>query len=178
MTAIVGFVEKGKVWIGGDSAGCGSDWSRTVRRDAKVFALGDHFLIGFTTSFRMGQLIRFKFRPPEQGGKQDGFEYLCSTWVDSLRECLKAGGFAEIDKNREQGGCFLLGYRGSLYTIYSDFQVAESADGFAACGCGEPYALGALHVARGNARQRITTALEAAARFSAGVTGPFVIESI
>jgi hypothetical protein len=180
MTAIVGFVDgKGRVWMGGDSAGVGSDWSKQIRRDPKVFVSADkRFIIGYTTSFRMGQLVRFKFKPPKQDDDVDDFEYLCSTWADSLRETLKGGGFLKVDHNTETGGCFLLGYRGRLYTIYDDLQVAESVDGFAAVGCGEAYAMGALHVAKGSARTRIEIALAAAVRFSAGVAPPFVIESL
>ena len=40
MTCIVGLVEKGNVYIGGDSAGVGG-YSLTVRADRKVFRNGD-----------------------------------------------------------------------------------------------------------------------------------------
>lgn len=83
MTAIVGFAQKGKVWIGGDSAGVGG-WQITVRKDPKVFRVGD-CLIGYTSSFRMGHLLRFKFRPPEQRPSADDFEYLCGR--DQERNC-------------------------------------------------------------------------------------------
>jgi hypothetical protein len=52
VTAIVGLVHEGTVYIGGDSAGV-SGYSMTVRADAKVFTVGP-YLLGFTTSFRMG----------------------------------------------------------------------------------------------------------------------------
>ena len=63
MTAIVGLVDSGIVYIGGDSAGA-SGWSLTVRADAKVF-FNAGYLFGFTTSYRMGQLIRYALQPPE-----------------------------------------------------------------------------------------------------------------
>ena len=52
MTCIVGLIDGRRVWMGGDSAGV-SGLDITVRADAKVFRNGD-FLIGFTSSFRMG----------------------------------------------------------------------------------------------------------------------------
>lgn len=176
MTAIVGFASKGKVWIGGDSAGVGG-WQITVRKDPKVFRVGD-CLIGYTSSFRMGQLLRFKFRPPEQRPSADDFEYLCTAWVDAVRRCLKDGGFATRESEAEQGGQFLVGYHGKLYEVGADYQVGIPADSYAAVGCGEEYALGALHCARGSPVARIRAALEAAAKFSAGVRGPFVIECL
>ena len=60
MTCIVGLVHEGVVYIGGDSAGVGG-MSLTVRADEKVFQNGE-FLMGFTTSFRMGQLLRYSLK--------------------------------------------------------------------------------------------------------------------
>ena len=62
MTCIVGLVHEGVVYIGGDSAGV-AGLSLTVRADEKVFQNGE-FLMGFTTSFRMGQLLRYSLKPP------------------------------------------------------------------------------------------------------------------
>lgn len=176
MTCIVGLVDKGKVWIGGDSAGI-AGWSRTIRKDQKVFHNGE-FLMGFTTSFRMGQLLRFKFKPPTPVEGIDDYEYLCTAWIDAVRECLKSGGFSHVDKNREEGGMFLVGWRGRLFSVDSDFQVGEPQLGYDAVGCGEDIALGALFATDGPPRRRVLTALKAAENFSIGVAGPFVIKSI
>jgi len=57
MTCIVGIAQEGKVWIGADSAAVsGQDIRATALR--KVFRRGQ-FLIGYTSSFRMGQLPQF-----------------------------------------------------------------------------------------------------------------------
>jgi hypothetical protein len=71
MTAIVGLVHKESVTIGGDSAGV-SGLSLSVRADAKVFRKG-RYLFGFTTSYRMGQLIRYSLQPPKPKGDLDAF---------------------------------------------------------------------------------------------------------
>jgi hypothetical protein len=55
MTCIVGLRQGGKVFIGGDSAGI-SGWDVTVRADPKVFLSGP-YAMGFTSSFRLGQLL-------------------------------------------------------------------------------------------------------------------------
>lgn len=175
MTCIVGLVENKKVFIGGDSAGvAGNDL--TVRTDVKVFHNGP-FLFGFTSSFRMGQLLQYAFTPPKHDSDLTDMQYLVTTFVNALRECFKDGGFATKNSDAEFGGNFLVAYRGHLYEIHGDYQIEESADGYNACGCGERYATGSLFSTDGQEpEKRIKTALRAAERFSAGVRGPFVVE--
>ena len=178
MTCIVGLAHQGKVWMGGDSAGvAGLDLA--VRKDPKVFRRGP-FLIGYTSSFRMGQLLRFKFNPPEIPDGMDLFEYLATLFVDALRTCLKDGGYARKVSEEETGGTFLVGIHGRLFAIGNDYQVAENAAPFAACGCGDSVALGALEVMPEGMlpAAKLRRALEAAEAWSAGVRGPFVIDSV
>jgi hypothetical protein len=178
MTAIAGLAVGGGVHIGGDSAGV-AGWSLNVRSDEKVFRRGP-YLFGFTTSFRMGQLIRYSLAVPKAPKRGlDGF--MATTFVDALRDCLKRGGWARKENDREEGGTFLVGVRGELYTIQDDYQVATAADGFAAVGSGSDVALGALYATQGRLwrpRQRVRIALAAAERFNAGVRGPFVVKSL
>jgi ATP-dependent protease HslVU (ClpYQ) peptidase subunit len=59
--------------------------------------------------------------------------------------------------------------------MFSDYQIARPGDEFAAVGCGEDIALGAMYATRHlPPAKRIEMALEAAERFSAGVRGPFI----
>ena len=173
MTAIVGLVHEGSVYIGGDSAGV-AGMSLTVRADAKVFR-NKGYVFGFTSSFRMGQLLRYSLKLPKPRRDVDAF--MSTTFVDALRDCLKAGGWAAKENDREEGGTFLVGVRGRLFAVYDDYQVAEAADGFAAVGCGHQVALGALYATTGTGlspRRRVKRALKAAERFNSGVRGPFV----
>jgi hypothetical protein len=177
MTVIVGLVDRGGVYIGGDSAGI-SGLNLAVRADTKVFCRGP-YLFGFTTSFRMGQLIRFSLDPPSPARGLDRF--MATTFIDAVRNCLKAGGWARRENDREEGGTFLVGVRGRLFTVEDDYQVGQAADGFAAVGCGDQVALGALYATARNGmkpRRRVKTALAAAERFSAGVRAPFICLSI
>lgn len=179
MTCIVGIAEGGKVIIGGDSAGVGG-YSLTVRSDEKVFKNGE-FLFGFTTSFRMGQILRFAFSPPARVENIDDYKYLTTTFIDAVRAALKAGGFAMVENGGERGGTFLFGYRGGLYIVDSDYQVGASRDGFMACGCGDQIANGAMFATAGlikDPQVRVKLALEAAERLSAGVRAPFSILEI
>lgn len=176
MTAIVGLVSDGRVLIGGDSAGV-AGYNLTVRRDHKVWTAGP-YVYGFTTSFRMGQLIRYSFAPPPPPVGEDLERFLATTWINALRETLRQGGWSRVTEQQEQGGQFLVGTRGRLFTVDGDFQIGEPADGYDAIGCGGEIALGALHATRDVdlfAEDRVLAALRAAAHHSAGVAGPFVL---
>ncbi|WP_085034631.1 hypothetical protein [Ensifer aridi] len=177
MTCIVGLVNNGSVHIGGDSA-ASSGHSLTIRADRKVFRKQD-FIFGFTTSFRMGQLLAHSFEPPERHAKTDVFAFMVTEFVNALRRCLQDGGFAQRHNEAERGGTFLVGYAGRLFKITSDYQVGESVDDLDACGCGEEIALGALFASRNSPpHERLTIALKAAERFSTGVRGPFHFETL
>ena len=146
-----------------------------VRYDRKVFTNGP-VAIGFTTSFRMGQLLAHSLSVPEPPADCNLHRWMVTSFVDAVRDCLKAGGYAQKDKEEERGGTFLVGIRGRLFHVSGDYQVGEPAAGFDACGCGFEIARGALAATRGRpAFDRVTTALRAAEEFSAGVRGPFYI---
>lgn len=123
MTAIVGLVHKNRVHLAGDSAGVGG-YQLTVRADGKVFRNGP-YVMGFTHSFRMGQLLRHSLTAPHPEGDLDAF--MVTTFIDAVRTCLKDGGHARKDSEQEEGGTFLVGIAGRLFTVYSDYQVGESA---------------------------------------------------
>ena len=179
MTCIVGYVEQGKVYIGGDSAGV-SGWDLRVRKDEKVFVKGD-MVFGFTSSFRMGQILRYCLNIPKQEEGKNDFEYLCTVFMDELIKSFKDKGYAKVENNEIQGGDFLLGYKGHLYEVHSDFQVAEIQSKYASCGCGESYALGSLKILEDTdvaPEHKVLQALETAEYFSAGVSAPFTIVSI
>lgn len=176
MTCIIGLVHEDGVYIGGDSAGL-SGYSLTHRADPKVFHNGP-FLIGYTSSYRMGQLLRFGLiPPPHHPDDLEDFAFMVTTFVDAVRSCLKTGGFAKTDNGVDSGGSFLVAYRRGLYEVSDDFQVGQSLDAFAAVGCGSEVAHGAMYATEGrHPEDRIRTALKAAQRFSAGVCEPWVIE--
>jgi len=177
MTCIAGLIDKGIIYMGADSAGVGG-LSLHVRADEKVF-VRDDFIMGFTTSFRMGQLLRYNLQVMPCPKGHEVFEYMVTTFVEAVRKCLKDGGFAEKKDEVEKGGVFLVGYAGRLFCIESDYQVEEHSLPYTATGCGNDIAMGALF-ANGHLKpeERILQALEAAEQFSAGVRRPFVIKQL
>lgn len=173
MTCIVGIVQDNKIYMGGDSAGV-SDLDITIRRDPKVFRVGE-FLLGFTSSFRMGQILMHDFDPPKIKENADPFRYMIKKFIPAVREAFKDGGYLEKNNEADQGGTFLVGIRGRLFVIEDDFQVGESHDGYLSVGCGSKYALGSLYETRHQPpMERIEKALNAAEHFSGGVAKPFI----
>lgn len=174
MTCIVGIVDNNTATLAGDSAGVSGTVTQP-RADAKVFANGP-FVIGFTTSFRMGQILRYGLTLPEPPADHL-HRFMCTAFVDAVRGALKDAGWATKNNEQESGGCFLVGVKGHLFEVDNDYQVGEMGDGYTAVGCGAEVALGALHATIGSglsAFSRATLALEAAAHFSTGVRAPFV----
>jgi ATP-dependent protease HslVU (ClpYQ) peptidase subunit len=177
MTCVVGLVHRRRVFVGVDSAAV-AGWTRRVTRLSKVFRRGP-FLLGYTTSFRMGQLLEHHLELPEHPRGASEMSYMVRHFVEAVRKLLKERGFAKIESNTESGGQFLVAYRGRLFTVESDFQVGESGDGFDAIGTGGEVALGAMKALERLApAARVRRALGIAAHFNMGVCPPFVVKSI
>jgi len=162
--------------MGGDSAGVGSYNIRT-HKDPKVF-MRPPFIIGFTTSFRMGQLLmsdeRFSIR--EQKKLESEYDYIVSAFIPAIQKLFEEGGFLKRSNEVKSGGTFILGYKDHLFTIDNDFQVAEFEEDYTACGCGEDYALGSLFSSSNDKIvDKIEQALKTAEYFSSGVRRPFKI---
>lgn len=177
MTCIVGIEHDEGVLIAGDSAAL-SGWSKTIRSDMKVFIIGN-YVLGFTDSFRMGQLLRYGLSVPGPTylERNDLHHFMCTTFIDAVRQTLKEGGWAKTDADRESGGSFLVGVAGQLFMVGSDYQVGRSICGYDSVGCGDDLAIGSLHTTSQydiDPYMRAQLALEAAAAHSGGVAGPFV----
>ena len=177
MTCVVGLVQGGTVYIGADAAAV-QGWTRRTSRVGKVFRRGP-FLVGYTTSFRMGQLLQHHLDVPAQGSHEEDMTFMVTQFVERVRILLKEKGFTKIESNSEKGGQFLVGYRGTLYSIDTDFQVGLQADGFDAVGGGADFALGAMRALDRLAPvARIRRALDIAAHFNMGVCPPFTVMAL
>lgn len=173
MTCIIGIIDKKSVYIGGDSSAISSsDLTSNIRADEKVFIKGD-FAYGFSSSFRMGQILKFKFNPPKQPKSVEDFEYMVTLFIDELVKCFESNHFSDF---KTEDCEFLVGYKGKLYEVLSDFQIGISKEGYASIGCGANIALGALHATKDKlVLDRVQLALEAASHHSMGVRPPFKV---
>ncbi len=177
MTCVIGIIDKDRVYIGADSAAV-AGWTRRRTLLHKVFRRGP-FLIGYTTSFRMGQLLEHQLQVPKQDDRESNMSFMVNKFIEATRALLKERGFSKVESNSESGGQFMVGYRGCLYSVESDFQVGEMADGFDAIGSGSEFALGAMRALEGvPPKRRITRSLEIASEYNMGVCSPFVVKSM
>lgn len=178
MTCIVGMIDKEKniVVMGADS--CGSNGSfNAKRKDTKMFKKGK-FLFGCTSSFRMIQILMYKFNPPDINGKEL-HDYLCTDFIDGIRKCFEENGFMQEYTNKQiKGGTFLVAYENRLFQIDDDYQVGENSCGYGACGSGDVYAYGCLFGLTDidmSVEGKVLTALMSAEEYSATVASPFSI---
>jgi ATP-dependent protease HslVU (ClpYQ) peptidase subunit len=181
MTCIIALEHLGRVFMAGDSAAADDNWNLQQMDGQKVFKIGK-FLFGYTSSFRMGQLLQFNLEIPEQGDEGE-MCFLVTKLIPAIRKCLKDGGYTEIKDNRENAGSFLVGYQGKVYKVCSDFQILRTRGGITSVGCGGEYALGALEALKSELDDHIEhtelillRSLEIVQRFSAGVSQPFYVE--
>lgn len=178
MTTIVGVVDGPTVYIGGDSLSS-DGWRVDSRRDPKVFTNGP-YVIGFTDSWRMGQILNVAFTPTEPPADGSLWRFMAGPFIKQVREALKANGWAKKDNERESGGRFMVGVHGRLFNVDSDFHVAETAHPYDAIGGGYLVALGALSAITRCAslfggRACVEVALQAAAQHTASCREPWTI---
>jgi len=190
MTCIVAITDGQVVTLGGDSAGVGGHELR-LRADRKVFQVGS-YAVGFTTSFRMGQILRYGTdlpEPPPDAGADELERFIVTEFIPTVRRSFADHGFAKkarftssgeggvTEEGQDVGGLFLVGVAGQIFEVRQDYQVARPAVAYSAIGLGAPVALGALHalelVPDLSLKERATRALQAAEAFSAVVRGPF-----
>lgn len=180
MTTIVGLVEDGKVYIGGDSAISHGTHVR-VMSNSKVYKRGE-VVFGGAGSWRAIQIVAHEMQIPPVIEGQSPREYVMHGVVDCLREALKWNGHTHKDRKPEDfAGQVLVGFRGHLFEIDPEFAVVEYPEKYVAIGSGSKYALGSLASTQGSSltpEERVLLALDISARFDAFVKPPFEVECI
>lgn len=175
MTLIVGLIDSdGKTWMACDSIGS-DGFTLHIAKHPKVFKKGS-LALGYTSSFRLGQLLEHNLHPPARTIDQDTMNYLVVTVVDALRNCLKSGGYARNNSGEETAGNFLLAADGRLFEVQSDYSVTERVEPYGAVGSGEYHALGVLHACQAlnlPPLQTLRLVFEATAANVVTVRGPF-----
>lgn len=184
MTCVAAVSTADLVVMGGDCAGSNG---HTVQEyaDSKVFAVelkpqGTRLLLGYTTSFRMGQVIQHSMDWPRFDASDEAWPWLVKCVVPVMRRLLSDHGWLEKKSEREVAGKMLIGLGSELFTMDSDFHVFPHKEhGFAAIGSGEEVALGSLHTSQAlgakDPQARVHAALSAASDMTPFVRDPFTI---
>lgn len=180
MTCIVGVVEDGKVYIGGDRAAV-DGWKKNTSAHSKVYRVGP-FLFGTCGSHRVAQVIEHEFKiSVPQADTETDIHYLATIFANEIRSLLASRGIigkSDDHEDKFEGGS-LVGYRGNLYRLSSNFQIDHFERAFDGIGSGSPFALGALQIllkSRTGAWTAIRQALEVAEALCCDVAGPFDVE--
>jgi ATP-dependent protease HslVU (ClpYQ) peptidase subunit len=189
MTCIVALIDGNKVYMGGDAAASDEKSGMIVQRtDPKVFKVGQ-FGIGFTDSFRMGQILQYGWKPPVYTPTKNNSnldKFMKTKFVDSVKEAFQQNGYGKFGNNApddgDEGGVFLIAVAGTgrVFTMECDFHIGECDVMYMAEGSGQQVALGSLFTSSNikTPRKRVRMALEAAAKFIMSVRGPFTIIEI
>ncbi len=186
MTCIVGLRDKdGNIYIGGDS--CASEpVGMQTRHDVKVFKVennGQIVIIGFCSSFRMGQVLRYKLKLPRRKPNENIDKWMCTKFIEAVKRVLDSEGLLTVDEGGadSSAGPFLVAYEKRLFKIDTDFQVAEHRKSYDAAGVGESYAYASLYTTDDDVIEgmdpisRIIIALKAATEFSPYVRPPYIV---
>lgn len=187
MTCIVGVVDGDHVLIGGDSlesdayASAEGDSYVLQRNDEKVFVLGE-FVVGFCGSYRVGQLIRYSFKPNSPKANDDNImSYMVNEFINVLRTTMEQHGTLKTVEGEESFDAQLLvGWQNRLFVIGDDFNVGIMKDEWCAIGSGSQFALGSLHTTSEledqiSTDERIKHALRAASMYSPWCKGPYTL---
>lgn len=180
MTCIAAIIDhKGVGHIACDSLGS-NPRTKSVYATPKIFTVGD-MLLGFTSSYRMGQILQYRLTLPVAVVDQDLDTWMHIDFVDAVRICLRDNGFLKIENNEELGGTFLIVVAGRIFTMQDDLSLLESLDNFEACGSGEDHARATMNAAVNhgikNPRRILTEAIEAATKYVPSVGGEIHILS-
>lgn len=180
MTCIAAIAQNGIVYMAADHAASDdkSGWIMS-RKDPKVFKVGQYG-IAFTDSFRMGQILQYSWTPPKYTPTKTNAgltKFMQTKFVDSVKDAFRAHGYGTVSVPgaEDEGGIFLIGIEGRIFTMEDDFHIGEAIVNYMAEGSGGAFALGSLHTTRNqkNPKIRLKAALEAASEFTMSVSPPF-----
>lgn len=142
MTCIIGMVQNNKVSMIGDKEGSDGFTKNIFSKTPKVFHVGD-FILGYTTSFRMGQILQYSWTPPKKSLDDNDDYYIYKIVVDSIKKCFEDNGFGHKPKAELETGNFLIGWNGRLFEMQSNLSLMEHSE-FASVGCGCYHATAAM----------------------------------
>lgn len=177
MTCILGYADEKNMYIAGDACGSNGQYY-SKRKDDKVFKKGE-MLFGYTTSFRMGHLLQWKFVIPKHRKDISTMEYMNTLFIDEVIKCFSENAYVKVDKEVKAGGHFIVCYDGIVFSIDSDFQVGINEGNLDGCGCGAIAALAAFKMGMLSKRWGIEYNLKKALLISSqmipGVCEPFTV---
>jgi ATP-dependent protease HslVU (ClpYQ) peptidase subunit len=182
VTVIAALVHEGTIYMGADRASItAGTYDLTQRETPKLFRLGEEgaeMLVGVAGYSRWGMVIRTNAILKEMQPYETPMRYM-TAFAEYLRQLADEFGCLSKREPHEVEAFTLLAHQGHIYLLTGEFDLIEPAAPYMAIGVGDNIALGALYAGQGACPLiRLQRALEAAEAFSAGVRGPFIIETL
>jgi ATP-dependent protease HslVU (ClpYQ) peptidase subunit len=183
VTCVVALVDRGKIYMGADSAGSTASGHIRTRIDKKVFMVGD-LMFGICGSFRLRDILQYHTAFAKYNAKlYTPLEYVNHEIVSKVRDTFKSNGFTRIENNEEEfDGSFIVGFKKKIFEVECDFQAAEVAEPYLAIGSGGDRAHASFsttsHIKGITPIERVQLALQVAADGNAFVRPPFYISTL
>jgi len=173
MTCIIAYKENGKSYIAGDRMGS-NGWTKIRSNTPKIFKK-DSFLFGYTSTFRMGQILEHELIIPKRKVDQTLENYVYTDLIYKIRTCFKDNGYGckPTDAVSEKAGNFIFILEGRIFEVQNDFSVLEHEE-FCSIGSGEAHAHAALEVLKSlkrySPKEKLKKAMSIVAKFVVSVT--------
>lgn len=126
MTCIIGCVRDGNVHMIGDKM-ASNGFTGQVTPQPKVFT-NNGFIFGYTTSFRMGQLLQYSWNPPSRTEGIEDDVYLYRDVVNSFVKLFKDNDYGCKNDSELETGEFIFGWGGRLFRHQSNHSLLEAEE--------------------------------------------------
>lgn len=156
MTCIIAYTDGKQSFIAGDKLGS-NGFTKSIQTEPKVFEkefikidetglnrTKEVMAMGYTSSFRMGQLLTYNLELPEQKGNQSFSQYLVLEVIPRIRSLFKEEWGARDTSQDVGGGQFIILHNHTIYEVQGDFSVLQPKTQITAVGSGTYHAIAAM----------------------------------
>lgn len=156
MTCIIAHTNGTSSFIAGDKLGS-NGFTKSVQAEPKVFEkefikhnedgltrTKEVMALGYTTSFRMGQLLNYNLNLPEQVAGETFAQYLVLKVIPIIRQMFKEEWGSRDASQDVGGGQFIILHNHTIYEVQEDFSVLQPKTQITAVGSGTYHAIAAM----------------------------------
>lgn len=157
MTCIIAHTNGTSSFIAGDKLGS-NGFTKSIQTEPKVFEkefirINDDagltrtkevMAIGYTTSFRMGQLLTYNLNLPQQDSHETFPQYLVLKVIPIIRQMFKDEWGSRDTSQDVGGGQFIILHNHTIYEVQEDFAVLQPKTQITAVGSGTYHAIASM----------------------------------
>lgn len=156
MTCIIAHTNGTTSFIAGDKLGS-NGFTKAIQTEPKVFEkefiklhedgltrTKEVMALGYTTSFRMGQLLTYNLVLPEQAPNETFPQYLVLKVIPLIRKMFKDEWGSRDASQDVGGGQFIILHNHTIYEVQEDFAVLQPKTSITAVGSGTYHAIASM----------------------------------